>query len=345
MRPCNAYEIRVASRITDQYGLTVPPGTCPLSLLNDPFCPDVGPALIPLFTPKYTGRERRKKPRWRPRPIRVLLSLLLISAIGYAAAVIWLIRQETRLIFQAGSTLAAGRPPFPYEQIDIPRTDGARQFAWVIRHADSDAGPWVLYLHGNVTTIASQVNISHYRLLRGLGMNVLAPEYHGFGGIEGVPTEATLQADARAAYDYLREARNIPAHSIVIYGWSLGSAVAVDMGSRLPPAAMILEGAPASLVDLTRRRYPFFPLRLFMRSSFDSIRKIDRIPTPMLFLHSSTDEVIPIAEGRRLFEAARGAKMFVEVQGGHVSAIDIDAPRFESAIREFLKRNLLLLVR
>jgi uncharacterized protein len=293
----------------------------------------------------YRGPERRKKPRWRPRPVRVLLSLLVIAALCYGAAVIWLIRQETRLVFQAGSTLATGRPSFPYEQIYIPRNDGVRQFAWVMRHGGTDEGPWVLYLHGNPTTVASQVNIAHYAMLRSLGMNVLAPEYRGFGGIEGDPTEPGLQADARAAYDYLRESRRVPPHSILIYGWSLGSAVAVDMASRQPPAAMILEGAPASLTDLTTRRYPFFPMRLFMRSSFDSIRKIDRIPAPVLFLHSANDEVIPITEGRRLFNAARGAKMFVELRGGHMSAIETDPGQYEQAIREFLDRQHLRFVR
>jgi pimeloyl-ACP methyl ester carboxylesterase len=122
----------------------------------------------------------------------------------------------------------------------------------------------------------------------------------------------------------------------VIYGWSLGAAVAVDMASRVPPAAMILEGAPASLVDLAARRYPFFPLRFFMRSSFDSIEKIGGIPAPILFLHSTDDEVIPISEGRRLHQAARGAKMFVELRGGHMAAIDQSAGVLEQAIRTFL---------
>ncbi len=255
---------------------------------------------------------------------------------GYVVAVMWLIGQETRLVFQAGSTLGSGRPPFPYEQVEVPRNDGAAQFAWAIPAADPAAPIWVLYLHGNATTVASQVNIAHYRLLHNAGLNVLAPEYRGFAGLPGSPTEAALQADARAAYDYLRHTRRVPPHSIVLYGWSLGAAVAVDLASRLPPAAIVLEGAPASLIDLTGRRYPFFPLRLFMRSSFDSIRKIGEIPAPMLFLHSTADEVIPVSEGRRLFEAARGAKMFVEVQGGHASAIERSAAAFDGAIRSFL---------
>ena len=286
----------------------------------------------------YTGPDRRRTPRWRPRPLRVLLLLLLLAALGYGAAVVWLLRQETRLVFEAGSAPATGRPPFPYEQIDLPRADGVRQFAWLMAHGNP-GGPWVLYLHGNATSLGSQVNISHYGMLRAIGLNVLAAEYRGFGGLEGAPTELTLQEDARTAYDYLRNTRRIAPHLIVVYGWSLGSAVAVDLASRLPPAALILEGAPASLVDLTRRRYPFFPLRLLMRSSFDSIGKVGQIPAPMLFIHAAQDDVIPIAEGRRLYEAARGAKMFVEVQGGHMDAIERDPQPFADAIRAFFQRN------
>jgi fermentation-respiration switch protein FrsA (DUF1100 family) len=270
-------------------------------------------------TATYHGPERRKSERWRPRPVRVLLALLALVVVGYAAVVLWLITQEGRLVFQAGRTLAAGRPAFPYEQIDLPRADGARQFAWVMR-GDSDDGPWALYLHGNAATIASNINISHYRQLRRVGLNVLAPEYRGFGGLDGPPTEAALGTDARAAYDYLRGTRGIAPSRIVIYGWSLGSAVAVTLASQVEEGAVILEGAPASLVDIGRRRYPFFPIRLIMRNPFESIRRIDQVRSPILFLHSPDDAVIPISEGRRLFDAAPGEKEFVEVRGGHVEA-------------------------
>ncbi len=287
--------------------------------------------------PKYIGPERRKARRWRPRPLRVLLSLLILAAAGYGVAIVWLITQETRIVFQAGRTLAPSRPAFPYEQIDIPRVGGARQFAWLMRRGDSDEGPWMLYLHGNAATIASKVNISHYAQLRALGLNLLAPEYRGFSGLDGVPTEAVLDADARAAYDHLRVTRNIPPERIVIYGWSLGAAVAVGLASRTEQAAVILEGAPASLVDIGQRRYPLFPIRLIMRNPFDAIRNIERIHSPMLFLHAADDAVIPISEGRRLFDAARGDKTFVEVRGGHVTASEGDTERFYGAIRQFLQ--------
>jgi hypothetical protein len=273
----------------------------------------------------------------------VIVALLLIAAMCYAAAVLYLVNQETRLVFQAGRTLSGNQPPPPYQQIDVPRADGVRQFAWVMPvSATSDDGPWVLFLHGNAATIAAMVNIAHYTELRKLGLNVMAPEYRGFGGLDGLPTEAALAADAQAAYKYLRTVRRIPASRLVIYGWSLGSAVAVTLASEVDSAALILEGAPASLVDIGQQQYPFFPVRLLMRNPFDSIRRIDHVRAPMLFLHSPEDAVIPIAEGRRLYDAARGDKTFVEVRGGHVNATTVDTERFYGAIRSFLAEHRVL---
>lgn len=288
-------------------------------------------------TPKYTGPERRRQARWRPQPVRVIVTLLLIAAMGYGVGVVYLVSQETRLVFQAGRTLSDARPTFPYERIDVPRADGAHQFAWIMRSSPGkDDGPWVLFLHGNAATIAARVNIAHYAELRKLGMNVMAPEYRGFGGLDGLPTESTLAADAQAAYDYLRAGRRISASRLVIYGWSLGSAVAIRLASDVEVAALIVEGAPASLVDIGQQQYPFFPVRLLMRNPFDSIRKIDRVHAPMLFLHSPEDAVIPIADGRKLYDAARGDKTFVEVRGGHVNATTVDTEHFYAAIRTFL---------
>jgi uncharacterized protein len=293
--------------------------------------------------PKYNGPERRKQPRWRPRPLRVILALLVLAVLGYGAAVLYLASRQARVVSRSGRTLGAARPSFPFEQVDIPRADGARQFAWVMPEPAATANvPWVLFLHGNPATVAAQVNIAHYSGLRTLGVSIMAPEYRGFGGLDGVATEASLAADARAAYDYLRTVRKIPASRLVIYGWSLGSAVAVTLASEVEAAGLILEGAPASMVNIEQQQYPFFPIRWLMRNPFDSIRRIDRVRAPILFLHSPEDAVIPISEGRLLFAAARGDKTFVEVRGGHVDATTVDTQHFYGAIRTFLTVHRLL---
>lgn len=270
------------------------------------------------------------------RVLRLLALLTLFAVLAYGGALAWLVSQETRLVFRADRPLGKGRPPFPFDQVDLARSDGARQFAWVMQSDAGPAAPWVLYLHGNAATIASRGNLARYGQLRALGLNILAPEYRGYGGIDGVPSEASLAADARAAYDYLRRSRGVPADRIVLFGWSLGSAVAVTLASDMPQGGVILEGAPASIADIGSLQYPIFPIRMIMSNPFDSIDRVARIRSPMLFLHSPDDEVIPIEEGRRLFAAATAPKRFVEVRGGHIYANDVDRAVFEGAIRAFL---------
>jgi uncharacterized protein len=288
-------------------------------------------------TPKYTGPERRKRKRWRPRPFRVLLYLLALVFVGYAIAIVSVINEESTLVLEAGRTLAPNRPAFYYEQIEIPRRDGLRQFAWLMPVA-KDA-PWIVFLHGNATTIASPVSISHYRALRDAGLNVAAPEYRGFGGLDGKPTEVTLGADVRAAYEYLKTVHAASPHRIIVYGWSLGSALAIDLASQVETAGVVLEGAPASQARMTQRRYPLFPMRLVMRNRFESIDKIAAIRSPILFMHSPEDDVVPIAQGRLLFAAASAPKTFVELRGGHLNAADADAAKLTDAVRSFLQQN------
>jgi fermentation-respiration switch protein FrsA (DUF1100 family) len=273
---------------------------------------------------------------------RVLLAVGVACIVLYCAGVAWLMWHETAIVFAAPRELGSRRPGAPFQQIDLVRKDGARQFAWLMRStADPDTRTWLLYLHGNSSTIAHRMNIVHYDHLRALGLNVFAPEYRGFGGLDGVPTERSLDYDAGVAYDYVRSTLHVAPERIVIYGWSLGSAVAVDLASHVDESALILEGAPASLVAVGQRRYPFMPIRLVMRNPFESITKIRDVDSPVLFLHSPEDEIIPYDEGRRLYDAAREPKTFVGVRGGHIYASERD-PRFFPAIREFLSTRHLL---
>jgi fermentation-respiration switch protein FrsA (DUF1100 family) len=277
---------------------------------------------------------------------RALVALVVLAILAYAGAIVYLVTNETRLVFMANTALTGRRPSLPFEQIDGVRVQsGALSRAWVIparaAAGGAEAAPWVVFLHGNDANISTRLNILHYEHLRELGLNVLAPEYRGFGGLPGVPTEGGLAEDAERAYEYLRQQRHVDARRIVIYGWSLGSAVAVTLASRVDEGAVILEGAPASVVAIGQRRYPIFPVRLLIRNPFESILRIGAIHAPLLFLHSPEDVVIPIVEGRKLFEAARPPKAFVEVSGGHVYASEKD-PSFFPAIQAFLRAQHLL---
>jgi uncharacterized protein len=273
---------------------------------------------------------------------RALLLVGILALVAYGGVVIWLVSQETRIVFEPDRPFGDLRPAAPFEEAWIDQAHGPRQRLWMMRAAtDSGSRPWVLYLHGNDSNVATRLNILHCEKLRALGLNVIAAEYRGFGGMDGVPTEAGLDRDARSAYDYLRQQLHADPKRTVIYGWSLGSAVAVDLASHVDEAGLILEGAPASLVAIGARRYPYFPIRLLIRNPFESIKKIDKIGSPVLFLHSPEDAVIPFEEGRKLFNAAPSPKQFVEVSGGHVYASEKD-PRFFPAVRAFLQAQRIL---
>jgi len=274
---------------------------------------------------------------------RVLVAIAVFALIAYGGAIVWLMASETRLVFQTGQGGAAFRPAPPVEEISGQVTPGPRLRIWVMRaSAASDSSPWIFFLHGNASTIASRMNVLHYERLRSLGANVIAPEYRGYGGLDGVPTEVGIESDARSAYDTIRERLHLDPKRIVVYGWSLGSAVAIDLASQVQPAAVILEGAPASIVAIGEQRYPLLPIRLFIRNPFESIRKIDGVKSPKLFLHSVGDEIVPIEEGRRLFDAAPQPKQWIQVRGGHVYAAERD-PSFFGYVRSFLSEQRLLI--
>ena len=273
----------------------------------------------------------------RVTPARAVAALLALTLIAYGGVAVYLVLQETEIVFKADLPMGTLRPAAPFEALELPRQDGTRQIVWIMRTAaEAGSHPWVIFLHGNGAPISARLNILHYERLRQLGLNVVAPEYRGYAGTPGVPTEAGVEADGRAAYDYLRSRLDVPADRIVVFGWSLGAAVAVDVAAHVPLAAVILEGAPSSLVDIGQMRYPYMPIRLLMRNPFESIRKIGAVGAPKLFLHSPEDTIVPIEEGRKLYEAAPAPKAFVEVNGGHVYAAEQD-PSFFPAVAAFLK--------
>jgi fermentation-respiration switch protein FrsA (DUF1100 family) len=199
-------------------------------------------------------------------------------------------------------------------------------------------GRWVLILHGNAGNIATPGRIEHDRQLHALGLGILAIDYRGYGESDGTPSESGLYTDARAGYDFLRDSLGVPAARVVIYGHSLGSAVAVELASQVEAGALIVEGGFTSVPDLGAELYPWLPVRALARSRFDSAERIGGVRMPILCIHGRDDTTIPIAHGRRLFDRARDPKEFLEVPGGHDDAFDVGRTDYEAGIRRFLER-------
>jgi pimeloyl-ACP methyl ester carboxylesterase len=174
----------------------------------------------------------------------------------------------------------------------------------------------VLYCHGSSGSIAHQVGVlAAFRRLRA---NLFAFDYRGYGRSSGEPSEAGLFLDARAAWDHLVETLGVRPEEILLFGHSLGGAVAIDCALERSAAGLVVESSFTQVRDMARASYPGLPLHLVARNQFRSIDKVGRLSLPKLFIHGGSDERVPAALGRRLYEAAAEPKELYVVPGaGH----------------------------
>src|SRR5580765_7628816 len=206
---------------------------------------------------------------------RMIVLLLAALALAYLAFLLLLRVSESRLLYAPGSSRtltpvppALGLAP---ERVEIPSGDGVTLVAWVIRAPATDTtGRWLLICHGNAGNLSDSGRPEHYAGLRALGLNLLAFDYRGYGESGGSPSEAGLYRDAEAAYGYLRDPLGVPPERIVLFGHSLGSAVAVELATRVPAAGLVLDGALTSVPDRAQEIYPLVPMRWIARSRYAS---------------------------------------------------------------------------
>lgn len=200
-----------------------------------------------------------------------------------------------------------------FEDLRIETRDGISIAAWHISHSDPKGS--IIFCHGNAGNIADR--LYSVKLLHDLRYNVLIFDYRGFGRSEGSPSEAGTYEDAEAAWRHLVKAKGESPSRVVVFGRSLGGAVAVELAHRHRPAALVVESTFTCLADIGRIHYPLIPVSLLLKSRYDSLSKVSAIPCPKLFLHGIEDNLIPITNARRLFDAAAPPKEFIETPGGH----------------------------
>jgi fermentation-respiration switch protein FrsA (DUF1100 family) len=142
-------------------------------------------------------------------------------------------------------------------------------------------------------------------------------DYRGYGNSSGTPTEQGTYRDADAAWRYLTEQRQISPCQIVLYGESLGGAIAAWVAIYQKPAALVIASGFTSVPDLARHFYPFLPVGWLTRIRYDTREYLRSVSAPVLITHSPEDDIIPFEHGRALFAAANPPKQFLELAGGH----------------------------
>ncbi len=201
-----------------------------------------------------------------------------------------------------------------FESVDFMAEDGVRLHGWWL--PVKDARGTLIYCHGNAGNIGTIAWVA-VDLTR-LGLNVFVFDYRGYGRSQGIPSEQGTYRDARAAYEVVRarhgQTENPP---VVVYGHSLGGAIAIQLALDRPVSGLIVESAFTSTAEIGRYFYPYLPVDWICRYRYDSIAKVGRIQVPKLFAHSRADEIVPYELGIRLYGAAAEPKRFVEIKGGH----------------------------
>ncbi len=222
-----------------------------------------------------------------------------------------------------------------WDSRSIVTADRVHIRAWHVK-ARADGAPLVIYLHGNGGNIGDYLDEAS--VLVGMGLDVLLVEYRGYGESAGSPSEKGFYLDAQAAYDWA--AGELAPPRVVVFGRSLGTAVAADLAVNRPVSALILESPFTSGVEIGKEKFPWLPVRLIMTQKYDTISKIGRLKCPLLVLHSPDDEVVPFRMGRRLFETAAVPKAFVELRGGHNDGWSASGGVFADGVSSFIKANL-----
>jgi alpha-beta hydrolase superfamily lysophospholipase len=283
--------------------------------------------------PQLSAHAGRRRQPWR-RSLARLLACLALGGLGGCAL---LDRPQRQWIFQPGTHAHPARvgaaAGLEEVWIDLPGGHGSLHALWLPQPAPD--APQMLYLHGARWDIRSSA--ARMRRMQSLGFSVLGIDYRGFGSSTMLlPSEASVHADARAAWEWLRARQ--PGARRFIYGHSLGGAIGVRLAGAEPDAAgLIVEGGFTSIADVfTTFRWGWLPARPFITQPFDAARQIAGLRLPVLVVHGERDRMVPPALGRALYERANEPKRFVLVpHAQHHDTDELGQAQYRQALAEF----------
>ncbi len=277
---------------------------------------------------------------------KLLLSVGVVVAIAYLAACIYLYRQQGRFIFYPSSVVETTPKAFNlnFQEVWLPVIAASGRVekihGWWIPATTANAKT-LLYLHGNGINIGA--NAAHAHRFHQMGFAVLIIDYRGYGRSEGsFPSEENVYQDAATAWDYLVKQRQIQPSNIILYGHSLGGAIAINLATQHPEAAgLIVDSSFTSIENVvnTRSQFSLFPVKLILNQRFESIKKVKFLRMPILFIHGTDDSVIPVSMTKQLYAAAPKPKqLFIVPNAGHNNTAEIAGVEYFETVEKFVQQ-------
>ena len=190
-----------------------------------------------------------------------------------------------------------------FENINIKTKDNINLKGWF--HLKDPKKKTILFFHGNAGTLDNRI----YKLnfLGNLDVNFLIIAWRGYSGSSGKPSEFGLYQDAKSALNWLNS-EGITEDKIILYGESLGTSVAIEVGQNKDFAGVILETPFTSMVDVGKTKYPFFPVSFLLKDKYESDKKIKNIKSPIFIMHGEVDKIVPFWMGKKMYELANEPK-------------------------------------
>jgi len=268
--------------------------------------------------------------------LQILLQFAVLIAAIYVGLSAFLFFAQSRLIYSPTSEIVAtpDQIGLSYKSVSFKAPDGIRLSGWFIP-AESPGGV-VIFCHGNAGNISHR--LESIDIFHGLRLSTFIFDYRGYGASEGTPSEEGSYLDAKGAWNYLIEHEGLDPFDIILFGRSLGGAVASCLAREHTPKALIIESAFTSVSDLAGELYLFLPTKLLCRYKYDTLAAIREVHCPVLIVHSQEDRIVPFRHARKLFDAANDPKVFLEISGSHNEGFITSSSVYLNGLKSFLDR-------
>jgi len=271
---------------------------------------------------------KRRRPLWLTAIIIFVVGYLCVAALMFGCQRSFMYFPDPYLPPPGAAGLAQA------EEVALHTEDGLELAAWFVPCKGAQYTAAVF--HGNAGSIVHRGALAE--VLVEAGCSVLLVEYRGYAGNSGFPHEAGLYKDARAAARFLESREDVDGTRVIYFGKSLGTGPATQLAVERPPAALVLDSPFTSMADVAAHHYWYLPARWLVRDRYDNLARIGKVKCPVLVIHGDRDRIVPIDQGRNLFDAAPEPKdLYVRRGADHNTPIEQDRKEYVAAVRRAIE--------
>jgi uncharacterized protein len=236
----------------------------------------------------------------------LIIILLTFSIIYFLIVVLMYIFQRNLLYHPTENNYSNDQLSVSVERIKIKTQDNIELISWY-HNKNLNEYKTILFLHGNAGSLTNRIHkINHFK---NMNVNFLIIAWRGFSGNEGYANEKGLYEDARSAIRWLKS-MGIKEKNIIIYGESLGTAIAIEVAQNRNFAGIILESPFTSMINAGKDKYPYLPIKLMLKDKYETNKKIKNVFSPILIMHGKVDNIVPFYMGQKIYELANEPKYF-----------------------------------